>query len=168
MKKNIIYTILFLCFMTLVSCDDKEGYEEYEIQKVETADFSGDWYVSLYDGDGNDLTGYYPLTTSNTAENDNTIWVDDHGSLEGFLFPLKVEATANISSLTFSATNAENLYDEDASATITDGKIIKNAGFGSVTRAATDSIAFTIQVANNPATYLVAGHKITGFLEDEH
>src|SRR5690606_34288283 len=103
-------------------------------------------------------------TTSNTAANDNTIWVDDHGSV----FPLKVEATANISSLTFSVTDAENLADDEASATITDGKILKDGGFGSETRAVTDSIAFTIQVDNDPGTYIVAGHKITGFLEDAH
>lgn len=167
MKKNIIYTTMFLFFITFISCDDEEGYEEYNVAMLEAAELSGDWYVSLYE-DGTDLTGYYLLTTSNTAANNNIIWIDDHGALDGFLFPLKVEATANIASLTFAASDAENLYDEDASATITDGKILKDAGFGSVTRATTDSIAFTIQVANNPATYLVAGHKITGFLEDEH
>ncbi len=160
------YNLLILAILTLMltSCEE-DGYADYDPGKTNTQELSGQWYISIYSLDGERLTGYYELSTYNTAANDNTIFVDDNGDL----FPLKVRANGNVEALTFTAENAENLYSEEATATITDGKIIPDGTKASGSRTVVDSLAFQVELADDPdSPYLVAGYRNTGFDEDQH
>ncbi len=164
MKIKINLVLIFAISSFLISCEN-DGYAGYDPGETVVQELSGEWFVKLYDQSGTALTGYSRISTYNTAQNTNEIWVDD----EEHFFPLKVTASASIENLTFNTQNAENLYDEEAVATITDGKVIKNGTPASGTRVIVDSLAFTVELANDPdSPYLVAGYKRTGFFEDEH
>lgn len=166
MKKNIIYTILFLCFMALVSCDDEEGYEEYDVPSVETQEVAGDWFIVGYFDDGTVAYGgdYNLYTTFNTVENNSNFWIDDHNSF----FQLKTKVQANLGALTFSGpTDGAELYTE-GTVTISNGKIIKDGGRAYGTRAVVDSIYFEAVFDWEPGTtFIFGGHKRSGFLPDE-
>ena len=164
MKIKIKLLLIFSLSSFLFSCEN-EGYADYDPGETVVQELSGEWFVKVYDQSGNALTGYSKISTYNTVQNTDEIWVDD----EEHFFPLKVVASASVPNLTFNAQNVENSYDEEAVATITDGKVIKNATPSSGSRTIVDSLAFTIELANDPdSPYLVAGYKRTGFFEDEH
>lgn len=168
MKLKINF-ILILAMAALVTSCEADGYADYDPGQTKTQELSGEWFVSVYDLEGNRLTDYFLLTTYNTAENDNTIWVDDHE----VMFPLKVKAEASLEDLTFSTEAAQNLYVEDSTgvgtATITNGIIIPDGGHATGSDNVVDSLAFEVQLSHDPdSPYLVAGHERTGFDEDEH
>ncbi|MBC9796830.1 lipid-binding protein [Sinomicrobium weinanense] len=165
MKKNItIISAFLIAALGFYGCSE-EGYEDYSPYESKTKELSGDWYVSVYDESGNDnLTGYFLFSTYNTAEDNASMWVDDHNSV----FPLKAIVSANVDELTFSGQNTENVYDEEGAATVSEGKVFKDGGMASNTKAVVDSVAFKVTFANDENTYLVAGFKRSGFLEDEH
>lgn len=165
MKKNITMLLVFLItLLGVYGCDD-EGYEDYNSLETMTKDLSGDWYVSVYDESGNDnLTGYFLFSIYNTAEDNASMWIDDHNSV----FPLKAVVSANVDELTFSVQSAENVYDDEGAATVSEGKVFRDGGMASNTKAVVDSLAFKVTFANDENTYLVAGFKRSGFLEDEH
>ena len=169
---NIIKAFVLLFTVSLfVSCD--EGGEP-DPGATATVEMAGDWYVKLL-VNGIDIygIGYYQFSTYNTAANNGTeMWFDDHE-----LWPSKVKASINLSSLTFSGADLENEYYYTPSgsttkvypkATITNGQIYKG---GAVAPSGTvvDSITFDVEYSDDPGTiYQVAGYKRTGFLEDEH
>lgn len=158
--KNIALSLLALTMF--VSCD--EGGDP-DIGGTAVESMAGDWYVK-YLVDGEDIygLGYKLLSTYNTAANVSTeIWVDDHD-----LWPLKVKATSNTSDLTFSGTNMENIAGTDLTATITEGKILKEAATTSGGNIS-DSIYIQIEFSDDPGTiYTLEGYKRTGFADDEH
>lgn len=168
--KNIYKIVLFLFTASLmVSCD--EGGEP-DPGVTSTVEMSGDWYVKLL-LDGNDVynIGYYLFSTYNSASNDGTqMWFDDHE-----LWPSKVKANVNLSSLSFSGTQLENEYFYTSGGVrvypelnITNGVIIKKAT-KAPSNTVVDSISFNVEFSDDPGTiYQVAGYKRTGFLEDEH
>lgn len=164
MKTRYNLLILSVLALMLTSCED-DGYADYDPGNTNAQELSGEWYISVYSLDGERITGYYELSTYNTAENNNTIFVDDNGSL----FPLKVKANGNIDALTFDADNVENLYNAESIATITEGKIIPDGAKASGSNTVVDSLSFQVELADDPdSPYLVAGYRNTGFEEDEH
>ncbi|MEN3322812.1 lipid-binding protein [Mariniflexile soesokkakense] len=160
---NIIKTalLLFTVSLFITSCDEGGDPDPGATATVEMA---GDWYVKLL-VDGSDIygIGYYQFSTYNTAANNGTqMWFDDHE-----LWPSKVKANINLSSLTFNGSQLENEYDS-STLDITNGIIIKK---GTVAPSGTvvDSISFNVEFSDDPGTiYQVAGYKRTGFLEDDH
>jgi hypothetical protein len=105
--------------------------------------------------------GRFHLLTYNTADDNGTdIYVDDLSNFWGF----KVLAQANTTTLTFATSGAVQSIGEDTcDVTITDGKILKNAGHqnnGSVA----DSICFYVSFSDDPypAAYGYAKYKISG------
>ncbi|MDI1257304.1 MAG: lipid-binding protein [Flavobacterium sp.] len=163
-KYNIAY-ILFGCFVmtSLASCD--EGGDP-DPGGTTTQNFAGDWHIIVLEEDGVTpaFGGDYNLfSTYNASSNDENFWIDDHDSF--FELKTKVQAT-DMTNLTFSATDSEELYLGD-NVNITNGKILKNAAhsFGGHV---VDSIYFEVEYVDDPGTiYKFAGHKRTGFLEDE-
>lgn len=161
--------------MTLISCDDEEGYEEYKIIDTEMKDLSGDWYVKLY-LDGAELTDYARITTSNTADNTNSaIQINDHLNIWYF----NVQANANYQEKTFSGDALPSSVDDDddpstpdyeVDVTITDGKVLYDATMTSAGQVA-DSIYFEVEFSDDtvPGTvYEIAGFRRNGLLADEH
>ena len=174
MKKFAIYTLLICVSLLGVGCQD-----EPEPGGTATQDVAGEWWVSYYldDGSGNLVDiwgGYTKAMTFNTAENSATsLWVTDVGN---FLYPFQVKVDYNANDKTFSVSQGANV-DDDGEVTIEDGRVLLGQGT-STSGVKTDSIYFVASfsvetdAANNPTPYaskvIVAGHRRTGFLEDEH
>lgn len=168
MKKiNFKITAVFLSLfaLTLLSACDEGGNPDAGGTK--TQNFAGDWHIIVLEADGVTPAfggGYNLFSTYNASANDNNFWIDDHDSF--FELKTKVQAT-DFTNLTFSGQpDSDELYLGDH-VTITNGKIMKNAAhsFGGHV---VDSIYFELEYVDDPGTiYKFAGHKRTGFLEDE-
>lgn len=165
--KNNIIKILFgiLIFTSFSSCDEAGDLNP---GGTTTQDFAGDWFISLKDSDGAAVGGgaYFLHHTYNTSANDNTMWIDDekHG------YEIKCKITIDLTTGTFSATNADNVIDAAGTkVTITNGKIEKGAGLSKAGHVV-DKITFTAHFSYDPAGYNInyTGHKRTGFKEDEY
>ncbi|MEO0046382.1 MAG: hypothetical protein RL705_1573 [Bacteroidota bacterium] len=161
--KNSLVVSLFLA-LSLTSCD--QGGDPTP-GGTATEKFAGDWHVIALEPDGVTpaFGGDYNLySTYNASSNDENFWVDDHNSW--MQIKSKVQAT-DFNALTFSGQpDADELY-TGGTVTVTNGKILKAAAqsFGGHT---VDSIYFEAEFDWDPGTvYKFAGHKRTGFLEDE-
>jgi Lipid-binding putative hydrolase len=160
--KNNIVSILFgiLILTSFTSCDEGGNPDP---GKTNTAEFAGDWYITLTDSDGGGIAEHALHSTYNTSANDNTMWIDDHTN--GYY--LKCKITINQDG-TFSAVDSENIIDS-GTVTITDGKIIKG-GATSLGGHTVDKISFRAHFSYDAVGYdiLYDGSKRTGFLEDEY
>ncbi|MFT3687357.1 MAG: lipid-binding protein [Phycisphaerales bacterium] len=159
-------TIAFFGLLVLVSFTSCDEGGDPDPGGTTTQKFAGDWHIIVLEDDGVTPAfggGYNLFSTYNASSNDNNFWIDDHDSF--WELKTKVQAT-DFTNLTFSATDAEELYLGD-NVNITNGKIMKNAAhsFGGHV---VDSIYFELEYVDDPGTiYKFAGHKRTGFLEDE-
>jgi hypothetical protein len=161
--KNQIKTLLFITISAILftSCD--EGGDP-DAGGTTTKNFAGDWHIIVLEADGETpLSNYGLFTTYNAASNDDFFWLDDHEHI----FDLKTKVkVSDFDKLTFSAANSEEIYAGD-NVNITNGKILKNAAH-SIGGHVVDSIYFEVEYVDDPGTiYKFAGHKRTGFLEDE-
>ncbi len=172
MKKLTIHTLLICAALIWAGCQ-----EDPEPGGTATQDVAGEWWVTYYvdDGSGNliDISGgYTKAMTFNTAANvADEIWVSDVGNF--WDYQVKVEYNPN--GKTFSASEAQNVS-YDSKVTIEDGKFLLGEGM-STSGVKTDSIYFAASFSDEttegvPTPYatkiIVAGHRRTGFLEDEH
>jgi hypothetical protein len=136
---------------------------------TKTAKFSSEWWTNLYAGGQKLYSTEKKLVTYNTAANNDTIYVDDLNNLYGFA----VRAGVNQSALTFSTKDASNDYyngtpNFPATVTITDGKIMKNAGHSKAGNI-TDSIYFKVIFSDDPSTtYEIKGVATTNRTEDNY
>jgi len=154
--KRLIVIVAGLAMVTFLSCSKKP-----DIDGTATQSMANEWWATIYYPGGS--FGPEKIATYNTAANSNEIWIDDGGNLYDF----KVKAQADLGSLTFKATNAENEYGS-WKATITDGKILKDAA-KSKTGNITDSIYMKVVFSDDPATtYEIKGHARTRFAEDDY
>lgn len=159
--KNLIKLLIILPALFLfVGCD--EGGDP-DIDKTNTGQFAGDWFITLKDSDGATLVEHALHSTYNTSANDNTMWIDDHEN--GYWIKCKITIDENGN---FTATDAENLID-GSFVTITEGKIEKGAGVSQGGHTV-DKISFRAHFDYDSPGYdiLYEGHKRTGFLEDEY
>ena len=191
MKKIII--ALAVVALALVSC------QKAPVGGTATQDASGQWYVTrlceFSDGttedyfgpDWLDYAGKHHMLTYNTASNaQDTIFIEDLGcfyykSLKMYL-DFKVKAKFDPATLTFSATDAENYY-EDNTVTLTGG-IIKD-GARTAQNKPIDSIWVRIKISDDTDYaawlneyyggeyfdqwdgYLITGVRYTGLEEDD-
>lgn len=154
--KRIFVIIAGLAMVTFLSCSKKP-----DTGGTATESMANEWWCKITWPTGS--FGPKALVTYNTSANSNEIWIDDEGNLYDF----KVKAQADLGSLTFKATNAENEYNS-VKATITEGKIIKDAG-RSKTGNVTDSIYMKVVFSDDPGTpYEIKGHARTRFAEDDY
>lgn len=160
MKNLIKLLIIIPALFLFVGCD--EGGDP-DIDKTNTGQFAGDWFISLKDSDGATLVEHALHSTYNTSANDNTMWIDDHEN--GYWIKCKITIDENGN---FTATDAENLID-GSFVTITEGKIEKGAGVSQGGHTV-DKISFRAHFDYDAPGYdiLYEGHKRTGFLEDEY
>jgi hypothetical protein len=186
MKNKFLILIAFLFSTAIFTGCEKD---DPEIELTATMPVSGLWYVTYKVADKvtGALTdvrgGHVKLNTFNTAANTpNEIWVTDedpdfadNGPLYTF-WNYKVRANLDLASKTFSA-NSKSIALEDVTegapydinVIITEGKVIDKGG-RSKTGVEVDSIYFKVQFEDDPdtLTYIVSGHRRTGFLEDEY
>jgi hypothetical protein len=144
------------------------------------AKVSNEWWVSTY------LRGVYEegpgkLSTYNTSENDDSIWVDDldpYATTPTYaIWGFKCKAHYDAVALTFAtaAKGSANYYYPDStnpsitapSVIIFDGKVLHNAA-KSPTGITTDSIYFNAVFADDPTdTFNVQGYARTNFSADD-
>ena len=146
----------------IISCDETGDTDP---GGTTTQSFAGDWHIQGYQSDGVTPEGSYNLySTYNASSNDNNFWIDDHGSY--FEIKSKVQAT-DFNAHTFSGQAQSPELITGGWVTVSNGKILKNAAhsFGGHV---VDSIYFEAEFDWDPGiVYKFAGHKRTGFLEDE-
>jgi hypothetical protein len=173
MKKIILFALGIS--VALLSCEQ----DDPNIGQTATKDLAGEWYVT-YTVDGTDLIGHAPIITSNTAANLPTeILITDYvepNATAGNFWSYKVKAQVDPAAKEFTATEVVSsaLYDGDPyniKVNVLNGKVIKNGGH-SRTGVVVDSIYFELQFEDDsPAfgtTYVVSGHKRTGFTADDY
>jgi Lipid-binding putative hydrolase len=171
-KNKIICLLSILSISIFTSCD-KGG--EPEIGGTSTKIYSGDWFIKATNQLGVEVSGYHLYLTYNTADNNNTMWIDDWatrtlpspGVPSGY--KLRSKLTMDLNSGTFSAGSQTNLNNSPNTVIITNGIIVKNGGLSKGNHVV-DKITFTGVFSNNPAGTVITfeGHKRTGFYEDEY
>jgi hypothetical protein len=167
-KNNLIKVLFGIFLITSFTACDEGG--DPDPGQTNTAQWAGDWFITLRDSDGNAIPGVDDNAlhqTYNTAANDNTMWLVDYQ--HGYYVKCKftIDQFGN-----FSAANVQNFDDggdNDTFVTITDGHIIKGGG---VSRGghAVDKITFRAHFSYDADGYdiIYEGHKRTGFFEDEY
>ena len=163
MKKVLYLATLLLC-MAFTAC------EKEEIGGTAAESLAGEWYVqaNMLDDDGSviedpyGLGRFHILTYNTSANNPSEIWIDDSKNFWDF----KVKAAGDINSLTFSASNVQNVS-YDCTLNITNGKIIKNGGFQNNGSPA-DYITMDIEFSDDPGTiYRLEGVRYSGLVEND-
>lgn len=165
LKNNFIKILFSILIATSFSSCDEGG--DPNPGGTTTENYSGDWHIIALEPDGVTPAyggGYEIFSIYNASSNDNNFWIDDHDSW--MEIKTKVQAT-DFKKLTFSgAKNSPELY-TDGLITVSNGQILKDAAksFGDHV---VDSIYFEAEFDWDPGTvYKFAGHKRTGFKEDE-
>lgn len=159
--KTRIYTaiIAITAIFLFIACQKNDGFADFEAGQTNTSEFSGEWFVKYY-LNNEEISDYFKLETFNTAADNDSIWITDNN---GF----KTKAISMQKTLSFNTKDAINtLFDETI--TINKGNILKKIGKSASTQTAVDSINLTLIFSSDPSnTYIIAGHRRTGFLEDE-
>lgn len=180
------YIILGIVALFATSCQ-----KEYETELLPGSDLAGEWYVETgIDGVVFASLGHQLISTYNTAAADGSIWLDD----QGHIWPMrgKINLAPGATSFTGTFDNLEApIYSYDTldiirdeaidpidsvdqifegyySINVKEGKIIPDAGH-SKTGVVVDSIYIKAEFGDDPGTdYEIAGHRRTGFLEDDY
>jgi hypothetical protein len=167
MKLTYIFILALLAACSLTACER----DEPEVKYTATYPVSGEWWVTYKvetsPGVFEDIyeVGYTELLTFNTASNTaDSIWVSD----EGHFWDFKVKSGLNMSNYSFAVADQKSVVpDYDIKVNITEGKVLQGVGL-SRSGVKTDSIYFKVQFEDDPDnTYIVSGHRRTGFLEDD-
>lgn len=169
MKKYIC--IMFAVLATsfgFVACDVEtdEDAGGTNIEKM-----AGEWVVSVdaVDDAGNISytdpygMGSIKIKTYNTAANDrDSMWIDDNGNFWTF----KIKIPVNYNARTFACDTKPYDSKNSGDATITDGKVLENAG-KNIHGMPCDSIVFNIKFSDdkNGLTYRLSGTRYAGFTE---
>ncbi len=159
MKKILISSLIILAIIA-ISC--KKTLPDYGQTSTEKA--SNGWWVTFTQG-GVDIYGIGTvfLSTYNTSESPDSIWIDDLHNTWDF----KCKAAINYPALTFSTTSSQNQY-YNITVSIQNGKILPNAGHSKSGNVA-DSIYMEATFSDDPTdTYIISGTARTGFIEDDY
>src|SRR5437764_14279 len=100
MKTFTLY--IFLLVLVFTSCKK----ELPTVGGTAAQPIANEWWVTVSLGGVDQLGTHVKLATYNTSANNNEIWVDDLKNI----WPFKVKAQANFSSLTFKASAAKSEY----------------------------------------------------------
>lgn len=162
LKNNFIKILFGILVLTSFASCDEGGDPNPGGTKMEA--FAGDWYITIKDAAGLIEVESALHSTYNTAADDNTMWIDDHGN--GAL--LKARITIDAATGAFTATAAQPNAGATGTVTITEGKIEKGAGISRGGHVV-DKISFKAEFSTSPGKILsYVGTKRTGFKEDEY
>ncbi|MBC5773832.1 hypothetical protein H8S95_07140 [Pontibacter sp. KCTC 32443] len=169
MRYTYIIALLFVLGV-FSSCDR----DDPDVEMTAVGDMAGEWYVTYQVQTGSGTPepfagGYHQHLTYNTAGNTDSMFVDEFGTIalsQTNTFHYKTAVGINRADRTFSTQNNLNLYDNN-SVTINNGKVIIGGG-RSRSGVKTDSIYYEVSLSDRPdTTFIVSGHRRTGFEEDE-
>jgi hypothetical protein len=176
MKRRYVLTItLGLLSLLLWRCNQ----DDPNIKSTAGEAIAGEWYVTYKVGTTDVNGGYSPIITSNTAANVATeMLISDYvtpTATSGNFWSFKVKAQVDPANKTFAADEAVSsaLWHEDPypiKVNVLNGSIFKDGGH-SKTGVTVDSIYFELQFEDDSSpfgtTYIVSGHKRTGFAADD-
>jgi hypothetical protein len=163
---------------------------DYEAEMVPGHELAGEWFVETSVG-GTVVLGHERIMTYNLASaTGDSIWFDDLGHI----WPVRAKISANPGGASFNGTNdnlevtwttydtADIIRDPNVdpidsvtvtgtgyeTVTIVEGKIMGDAA-SSKTGVTADSIYIKATFSDDPGTeYEIAGHRRTGFVEDDY
>lgn len=157
MRRIIFFSIII--FASLSSCKK----ETYNAGKTNSEKMSNNWWCTFTINNQDIGIGHFLLTTYNTADDKDSIWIDDLKNSWQF----KCKAKADLSNSTFETSNSQNQY-YDITVKIDDGKILSKAGH-SKSGVITDSIYMKATFSDDPTnTYIISGVARTGLIEDDY
>lgn len=160
---KILVLLLTLSF-SFISCDESG---DPMVGGTNLQEVSGDWWVVALQPDGVTAIGdYVQFSTYNTADNDNSLWLDDHKHFATQI-RIKTKVLIDLNDKTFVGdANAEEL--NGGTVTVTEGMITKNS-FTTESNTKVDEIIFKVEYSELPGdVYVFKGHRRTGFAEDEN
>lgn len=162
MKKAINkIAILSLLFFGITSCEN-DGYEDFTQINTPSVALNGEWYVDIIKESTGDVIAQHTFHET-SDDNNGKMYINDFKN--GYW--LKGKLNVNTTALTFNTANEPNLNDPGTTFTITEGKILKNAG-KSKTGVVVDSIYFKAVFSYEPGViYIHSGTRRTGFEEDD-
>lgn len=158
--KKILY--LFMLGVTVFTSCKKDD----EVPGTAMKEMAGEWFLRYSTDNGATWGDYTHYSTYNTASNSSTeMWLDD---LESY-WEIKGKVNVDLATKTFSGTDIPNQY-YASTFTVTDGKLLKGAATAPASGTKTDSLYFKVTYSDDDDndTYIFAGYRKTGFLEDEH
>ena len=157
MKQIILGVSVFILLLAITSSCKKSTLNP---GSTNAAKVSNEWWVTVSDT-GTNVLGPAKISTYNTSENDDSIWIDDldpyfsiHAVEEDTMIQngFKCKAMFDPKMLTFQSTGSSNYYYPDsadgvlsASVIILNGKVLTDAA-KSPTGIPTDSIYFNIML----------------------
>jgi hypothetical protein len=165
--KNLFFKTCTILLVLLSACAKTNKVDG--LTPNASVSMSDEWWVTLQAG-GVDLIGtHIHLSTYNTTNNADSLWVDDLGNGYG----MKCTVKRDLKSLTFSTTNSRDEYEDvygndDVGISIANGKIIPGGG-KSKTGVITDSIYMEAIFTDDPTTtYIISGTGRTRWLADDY
>ncbi|WP_330441856.1 lipid-binding protein [Flavobacterium sp. C4GT6] len=161
--KRLLLLVGIFAF-SITSCD-VDGYDDYGMETTPSVAMNGEWWIDIIDeASGSVLAQHILHKTYDTNAGDGRMYIDDNQN--GYW--IKGTVAVDLNGLTFTTTDEDNLVDPGSTFNVTDGKVLKNAAH-SESGVVTDSIYFKGEFSYDPGTIIIfAGHKRTGFLEDEY
>jgi hypothetical protein len=163
MKSIVNFILIPALFIFFTSCEE-DGYADFDQGQTNVQELSGEWWVAGFGPNGELVSDYHVWATYNTANNNDTIWLDDHGSA----VDLKTRVEANTSGLTFGNSTETPEVFSGGTVLVQNGLVIPEGTRAPVSGAVVDSIYFEAEFDWDPGViYTFQGHSRTGFLEDE-
>lgn len=163
MKSIVKFVFVSVLFIFISSCDE-DGYADYDAGETNVQELSGEWWVAGFNPDGELISDYHLWSTYNTAANNDTLWLDDHGSA----VELKTRVQANIDELTFGNSTETTEVLTGGTVLVQNGVVVPEGTMAPASGAVVDSIYFQAEFDWDPGViYTFHGHSRTGFLEDE-
>ena len=142
--KLIFASLSIILFTVFTSCDETEDVDPggTSVEKM-----AGDWYVEfLVDGVDVYGLGHNLISTYNTSDNGQEMWIDDHTNIWWF----KVKSPVNTGNRTFSGATLDSDVDGYViTVNITNGVIVKDGATTSGGNTS-DSISFEAEFSDDP------------------
>ncbi len=158
MKYNIFkYLLVAAVSVGFIACDDEI---EVDVLNTNTIAVSGQWDITITKaGVVDDHVTIHSYNTASNVVDSIYLWdgasAGDHG--------VRIKVKCDVDALTFSAENTLNILSDADLFTVTEGKIMLGKATtkgGNVT----DSIRYVLNDGTDE--YVYAGHRYTGFAED--
>lgn len=165
--KYILFAVL--AALTLHACDTYS--DDYDIEYTAIHPLGGEYTVTITNDANATVYEGIPCIIGNTTNNDKDLcWVRIGTLTSATAYAINGKLSCNVSDLSFTGTNIENLAGNVVSSThtfsIPDGKVVLK-GVTTPSGTVGDKISFTYTTTKNPGvTYKVEGYRYTGWPED--
>lgn len=161
--------LTLLVTLSMMSCNSEDL--DYDIEYTAIHPLGGQYVVTV-NRNGKEIGMTY-FTIANTVSNDpDKCWVRIGGVADGDSLHINGKLSCDVSALSFSGSQIENLAGNVTSSsetfTLTDGKLVLK-GIEAPSGTVADKISFAYTTTKDPgATYTIVGWRYTGWPEDDN